>query len=272
MQTGMFRYVDSITYNEYTADETQIFERVSALKAVCAKYGNLGLIQGENGCPSSGEGAGALNTGAFTPQKQAKLILRRQIVDMLCGVEFSSVFTAVDMIEALHGTVGDKSSYLDYGFFGLLAAGFDENGYSVGEYEPKPSYYAFRNLCAVFGKDVVLSEVPVLFFPAMSPLLFAPDEDRKNLISAGFYNRRNGTSAFVYWKPTQLLSTSFEGTVSFQASGFTDAVLTDLLTGSICRIPEEMREDLGNGVTLFKHIPVKDYPLVLSQENFLEKE
>ena len=272
MQTGMFKYVDAITYHEYTVDETQIFERVSALKAVCAKYGNLGLIQGENGCPSSGDGFGALNTGAFTPQKQAKLILRRQIVDMLSGVEFSSVFTTVDMIEALHGTVGDKSSYLDYGFFGLLAAEFDENGRSIGEYKPKPSYYAFQNLCAVFGKDIVLSEVPVFFFPTMSPALFAREEERKNLLTAGFCNRKNGGLAFVYWKPAQLLSTSFEGTISFQASGFTDAVLTDLLTGTIYRIPEEMREDLGCGVTLFKHVPVKDYPLIISSANFMEKE
>ena len=62
----------------------------------------------------------------------------------LCGVRFTSYFTCVDMIEALHGTVGDKSSYLDYGYFGVLGADFDEDGFSTGEYEPKQSYYALH--------------------------------------------------------------------------------------------------------------------------------
>ena len=272
MQTGMYRYVDAVTYHEYTADEMSVFDRVSGLKAICEKYGHLGLIQGENGCPSSDDGCGALCTGAYTPLKQAKWLLRRQIVDLLTEVEFSSVFTTVDMIEALNGTVENKASYLEYGYFGLLAAQFDANGCSVGEYEPKPSFYAFCNLCAVFTENIATENSPVLFAPSMSPTLFVPDEERKNLISAGFYNKKNGAHAFVYWKPAQLLSTSFEGTVSFQATGFENAVLADLLSGKVYEIPEEMQEDLGYGVTFFKHIPVKDYPLVLASQNFMEIE
>ena len=34
----------------------------------------------------------------------------------------------MDMIEALGGKVGDVNSYLDYGYFGVLGAEFDENG------------------------------------------------------------------------------------------------------------------------------------------------
>ena len=46
------------------------------------------------------------------------------------------------MIEALNGTVGNKQSYLDYGYFGVLNADFDENGFATGDYSPKPAYYA----------------------------------------------------------------------------------------------------------------------------------
>lgn len=60
----------------------------------------------------------------------------------------------MDMIEALNGTVGDLVSYLDYGYFGVLGADFDAQGRSVGNYTPKPSYYALQTISAIFSEDV----------------------------------------------------------------------------------------------------------------------
>ena len=57
-------------------------------------------------------------------------------------VKFTSYFSTMDMIEACHGLVDEKKSYLDYGYFGILRTDFDENGISTGNYTPKPSYKA----------------------------------------------------------------------------------------------------------------------------------
>lgn len=85
-----------------------------------------------------------MKVGAWTPRRQAKQLLRHTIADLLTEVKFMSFFSCVDMIEALCGERGVKSSYMDHGYFGVLGADFDEDGFATGEYTPKPSYYALR--------------------------------------------------------------------------------------------------------------------------------
>ncbi len=270
LQTGMYKYIDAITYHEYTIHEEHVFERVASLKALLARYGNIGIVQGESGSPSSSKGFGAMRRGSFTPEKQAKLVLRRQIVDLMTGVEFSSQFTTVDMVEALGGTTGNVASYLDYGYFGLLAALFDENGRSIGEYEPKMSYYAYQNFCGVFGEGAEVCDLPLLYLPKYTERQYAMDLKRVELINSGF-KKSNGSYAYAYWKPSHLLSTSFEGTVSFQVSGLAgDVRLVDLMSGKVYEFPPELMEDIGNGVKWFHHIPVKDYPLMITFGDFFE--
>ena len=72
-----------------------------------------------------------MKTGSWTEEKQAKQLARHTIADLLCNVHFTSYFSCMDMIEALNGTVGDVASYLDYGYFGVLGAEFDQNGKTI---------------------------------------------------------------------------------------------------------------------------------------------
>ncbi len=273
LQTGMGDYIDAITYHEYTIFEQHVFERVDSLRAVLARYGDIKVINGEAGSPSSSRGFGAMRRGCFTPEKQAKLVLRRQIVDLMTDVEFASVFSTVDMVEALGGTTGDVTSYLDYGYFGLLAAQFDENGRSVGTYEPKPSYYALQNLYGVFGEGAKCVELPILHLPKYTLRTYAMDCKRVELINTGF-EKANGAQAYVYWKPTQLLTSEFEGTVSFQVAGVAgkEVHLVDLMTGKVYDFPKELMETVNSGVTWFHNIPVKDYPLMITFGDFCEVE
>ena len=87
--------------------------------------------------------------------------MRHAIADLITEVEFTSYFSCMDMIEALNGKVGDLSSYLDYGYFGILGADFDENGFASGEYTPKPSYYAYQNVCSIFAEDFEVCDLPL---------------------------------------------------------------------------------------------------------------
>ncbi len=271
LQTGMYEYIDAITYHEYTISEEHIFERVSSLRALLKKYGDIKVIQGEAGCPSSSKGYGALRKCALTEKKQAKLLLRRQFVDYMTGVEFSSVFSTVDMIEALQGETDKPSTYLDYGYFGLLGAVFDENGRSVGEYKPKISYYAYQNFLGIMGNDVPAAcDLPLFHLPEYTDRYLQADVRRSELIATGL-EKENGSFAYVYWKPAHLLSTDFNGTVSFQTSGLPDDVkLVDPMTGKVYEFPPELMEDIGCGIKWFHHIPVTDYPLLITFGDFLE--
>ena len=140
LEAGMGQAIDALTFHEYTPDERNVQEKVNWLRALTHHYNpKIEIIQGESGSQSRSDGCGAMHGGAWTPEKQAKQCVRHTVMDLMSGVLFTSFFTTVDMIEALKGRTDDKASYLDYGYFGVLGADFDENGFSTGDYTPKPA-------------------------------------------------------------------------------------------------------------------------------------
>ena len=267
--TGALAHADALTYHEYTEDETKCFERVRVLRAFCRAHNpTMQIIQGESGSQSRSDGAGALRGLAWTPLRQAKQLLRHTLADLLCDVAFLSYFSCMDMIEALNGTVDDKASYLDYGYFGVLGANFDEDGRSTGDYTPKLAYYALQNVASVFREQVEVADLPIIGLPAASPRVHR-DESPRELISGGF-RKPDGSSAFVFWKPAPLLTTAFEGTATWQVAGVQGIPrLVDLLNGAVYDIPAAQARDDGNGCYTLLNLPVLDYPLLLVFGDFI---
>ncbi len=262
-KTGMGEYLDFISFHEYTHDERGVFERVATLRALAKKYNpDIEIIQGESGSQSKSGGHGALNVGAWTEEKQAKQLARHTMADLMTDVHFMSYFSCMDMIEALNGTVGEVSSYLDYGYFGVLGADFDENGNSVGTYYKKQSYHVLQNIASIFAEGFSVCELPVIFLPKDSPRIFGYDLKRTDVVSGGFW--RDDCEMFVYWYPSDIMTSSFEGTVSMEVYSEYDTVsLVDVFDGSIYEIPESIMERDEYGVYKIKNLPVKDTPLML---------
>ena len=269
LATGMADCINAVSFHEYTASEYQVFERVEVLKALCRRYNpKLEIIQGESGSQSRSGGHGALHLHAWTPKKQAKQLARHTMADLMTDVVFTSYFSSVDMIEALNGTVSDKASYLDYGYFGVLAADFDKNGLSTGDYTPKPSYYALQTIAALFSEDCAHTSLPVLFLPEDSPRIGQRDYTHTEVVCGGF-TKPNGAAAFVYWYPSNILTTDSEGTVTLQFAMLPEKLrLVDLITGDIYTIPADMITTDGHSTTTVSHLPCKDYPLALTFGDF----
>ena len=270
LAAGMSECIDALTFHEYTPTEVSLKERVDSLRALCHSYNpNIAIIQGESGSQSSSRGAGAMKGAAWTQRRQAKQLLRHGVADLLCGVQFTSYFSCMDMIEALNGVTGDKSSYLDYGYFGILGADFDENGFSSGEYTPKASYWALTNLCALMAEDPELVNLPVMMKKLPSPRLLGEDYYDLNMFRAGF-RRENGSTALCYWHPADLLTTEFESTVSFQIAGQKgDIRLVDPMDGAVYRLPEGMIERQSDTCLLLSNLPIRDYPLFVTFGDFV---
>lgn len=223
---------------------------------------SIGIIQGESGSPSRSGGAGALWRGFWTPKKQANQLARHTIADLMTEVLFTSYFSCMDMVEALGGTVGDKASHLDYAYFGILEADFDENGNSAGEYKEKLSYYVLQNIASVFAEEYECTKLPVVFFPQVSERIFGTDL-RRTEVTAGGFKRENGT-VFAYWNPTDIMTSSYEGTISFEIhSPYDKVTLIDVMDGNIYEIPDEIMKRDAFGTYTFTNMPVKDTPLLL---------
>jgi len=269
LATGMGEYLDFISFHEYTHDERRVFEKVDTFRTIAKTYNpNIELIQGESGSQSRSNGHGALRTGAWTETIQAKQLARHTIADLMTDVHFTSYFSCMDMIEALRGDVNNKASYLDYGYFGVLGASFDEDGRSSGEYYKKPSYYTLQNICSIFSEEFKLCTIPAIIKSQYSNRKFDYQPEAFELVSGGF-ERENG-KALVYWYPSNIMTTSYESSITIEVfTQYNKMQIIDVIDGTIYDIPQSMIEDLGDGVYRINELPVKDTPLMLTFGDFL---
>ena len=269
LKEGLSECIDFVSFHEYTHDERDIFEKVETYNALVKSYNpKIELIQGESGSQSKGNGHGALWEGDWTEEIQAKQLARHTIADLMTDVHFTSYFSCVDMVEVLNGVEGDVASINDWGYFGILGAEFDEKGQSTGEYYKKPSYFALQNICSVFCEDIKKCSIPKFVFPYYASGRYENQLHSYEMIS-GSFERDNGSQAFVYWNPTNIMTTSFESTITLEI--FTknkDLKLIDIMDGSIYEISPHMLEDYGDGVVRLKDLPIKDTPLVLTIGEF----
>ncbi len=265
LAAGMGNYIDAITFHEYTHDESWVLGKTAAFRGALKSHGcgHIEIIQGESGSQSKSGGSGALKKGAWTQHKQAKQLIRHAIIDFLADVKFSEYFSCMDMIEALKGVVGDAASYgKDFAYFGVLAADFDENGFSTGDYTPKPSYYALQNLASLFACEFVVEEQPVYQYTLESTRMFGFDCDDKSIIHGGF-TMEDGRRIYAYWNSTNLMTTDFESTISWEVANIGMPKLVDPMDGSIYEIPDFMIDKFSDKCFLLKNLPIKDYPLLL---------
>ena len=282
---GVANAADAVSFHRYNADELNALNEIQALRALINQYNpSLQIIQGESGTQSDSRGKGALRGGAWTETKQAKYTLRHRLLDLSSEVTFTSHFSALDMIEALNGRVGDKASYLDYGYFGLLHADFDENGVACGTYSPKMSYRAMQHLTALFPENVKPCDLPITRRQEDSPRVFGKDDASSQIVMLGFDNGK-GAQALAYWKAVDLMRETFDGTVSFLLAGESRRIgLIDLMTGEKYELPESMvcranatidgegSEDRFDAVVKLKNLPLTDSPLLLTFGDFEEGE
>ena len=176
---------------------------------------------------------------------------------------FTSHFSALDMKEALNGTPGDSASWKDYGYFGLLHADFDENGMASGTYSPKLSYRAMQHLTRLFPADTVPRDLPVIRKALDSPRIFGRDDSSPRIVMLGFANGRG--EALAYWKAADLMTETFEGTVSFSLPGEEREIrLIDLLNGGIYALPDSMIDRTEEGAVMLRNLPLTDVPLLLT--------
>ena len=263
-ETGMAKHINAVSFHAYLFDDRRLSGDIKALRAAIDRYDpKIEIIQGESGSQSSPFGHGAMYEGAWSPRKQCKQQLRHLVTDLGMGVRLTSYFSCIDMMEALNGRVGDKASYKDFGYFGVLGAEFDENGIATGAYPEKPSYYTLQNLASLFAGDIRVTDLPITVEVENAPHCGnIPSVSYGEIEDYGF-RLDNGAYLYAYWIPSSLMTAETESAVSFSVGGMGVPHLIDPMDGSIYEIPAPMMEaDAFGGVELHL-LPIRDYPLFL---------
>ena len=265
LSTGLYQYLDLISFHSYTPSELKRRHNAHNLRQLIDSYNPaIGLVQGETGAQSRSDGNGAMKGFAWTPERQTKALLRGLVSDMAEGVEFTSYFSTMDMVEALKGRLADKASYMDFGYFGVIGAEFDENGRASGNYKEKPAYYALQALASLMRGDCKPCALPRHTVALPSKRVNGTDCTDTTLQHEAF-RLHDGKRALLYWNATELLTTSYEGTVSFEVFGVSaDGIrLIDLRNGNVYALPDGMAEDMEKGGVRLKNLPLSDCPLAL---------
>lgn len=265
MSTGLYKYIDHVSFHVYSCRDNDRNYIIKSLANLVKSYDpTITLIQGEGGAQSRSDGSGAMKGYAWSEEKQRKYLLRTLICDLWEGLEFTSYFSTMDMIEALRGRIDDKASYLDYGYFGVIGAKFDENGVATGEYKEKPSYYALAALASLFAGKAEACDM--IFRRNQLPSTRMAGNDCDD-ITLRFYPFKldDGRRVLCYWNGTDMMTTTYEGTVSLDVyNEKTENVrIIDLRDGTLYRLSETMIEKIGVNGIRFKNIPVSDVPMAI---------
>ena len=224
---GIADYVDRISYHPYREIPEKNYEAdVRGVRGLLAQHNasHIKLWQGECGCPSQKGGAGALSKADWNETRQAKWLLRRIVSDLRMEVDLTSYFLIVDLV-GYRGNTNWK---------GLLRG---EN------HTPKPAYFAYQNLCALFDAETRKADLPIRVEGA----------GETTVVTASF--QRRGQPLYLFWTPAGLTKDvppqKVEVTVGDKLRS---PALLDPLTGAISRI------------TSLAALPLADYPLIIADE------
>jgi hypothetical protein len=251
---GLGELVDKVSYHWYRASPEHKYEAaVAGCREVLAQHNlNLPLWQGESGCPSQSAGAGALAKYPWTEALQARWVVRRTLSDLRLRVELSSYFHAVDMLYPNEDGTPDGR---------LNPKGLVRRS----NYTPKPSYFAYQCLCALFDAESQWAERP-FDVSAADGLPLDPSE----LLKVAFVRRDR--PLYVYWLPADLrkeLRLRTADLVIPDAPGavLDTPVLIDPLEAAVHRLPSAQR---SNRRWRIPGVPLSDCPLIVADRSTFE--
>jgi len=229
LEAGLAKHVDKISYHPYRPSPEKGYEdEVKKMRELLKKHGaeHVKLWQGENGCPSQKGSAGALSQQEWNETRQAKWVTRRILSDLRLEVELTSYFLIVDLI-GYRGKVNLK---------GLLRG---------EDYTPKPAYFAYQNLCALFDAETSRHRVSFKLEGA----------GESATLAAGF--KRHGKPLVAYWAVEDLMQDVPAKQVRValgegEKAQMPNPALLDPLTGQIYKVAS------------FDTLPLADYPLIIA--------
>jgi hypothetical protein len=249
---GLGELVDIVSYHWYRPSPEDNYEAsVTACRKVLSEHGlKQPLWQGESGCPSQPGGAGALATIDWNEQRQAHWVARRTLCDLRLRVDMTSYFHAVDMLYPNEDGTPDGR---------LNSKGLVRRS----DYTPKPAYFAYQCLCALFDAETRWAELPLEIAAASGEPLEQPA-----LWRAAFV--RHGRPLYAYWLPAPLTADPppprpVRLTLPPARGATLDRpVLVDPLTAIVYRLPRATRAAAGWQI---EQAPLADYPLIVSEQS-----
>jgi hypothetical protein len=218
---------------------------------------HIPIWQGENGCPSQLDSHEVFHLYNMDEIVHAKWVARRVLIDLKIDFGRSFYFHIADLMDVPYRLSDGKPGKPL--MMGLLRG---------KTYEPKVGFDVFRRICSLFDDHSQRAELFYNFFhvnaekPLNSGLMAAP-------VGATFI--RNQSPMLAYWlsEDPQQRSAAGEIEIAFwwdMNLKLEKPVLLDLMTGQYYDVADLAKPFKGG---LRFHLPLADYPLVLTDKSVL---
>lgn len=277
------RLVDIVSFHNYAnLPEARIYLADETWAALNAHKAGLELWQGECGYGSASSTKDFRGTSPWGEIAQAKWLLRQAFIDTFyMRASLSNYFKLFDGGDRSARQARPELKPVDR-ILGFPAepTGRRVRGVGVNEkcllsnpdLQPKPGYYAYRNLCAVI--DGSYAPIPVAERPTVSVRSegqfrgIAIDDAYPSVPLTAAYRRADGALIVAYWLPWQPQEyTPRPATVDVTVRGrhFAEPVLINLLDGSVHAVSSRR----SGADTVLTGVPLLDFPLVIAERSGL---
>ncbi len=241
LDAGIAQHVDVISHHPYSDNPEAGEEFVAGVrKMLDQRHAQIRLWQGE-----CGRWAGVDPRRPKLPwneARQARWVLRRALNDLWQGMELTSYFHAVDLLNYSHGGPVLNAR------IGLLRG---------EDCSPRPSYLGYQTLCTLLDGQTRRDTDLTVASEGPADMAFK---------SAGF--ARNGRALYAWWPAVDLFKDFAPGKIALRLTTpakatVDDPVLVDPLSQRVYKLPGKP----AGGVLSLAEVPLLDYPLLITDRS-----
>ena len=279
---GTADMIDIVSFHNYAATpEERIYKAAEVWTVIRKHRPEIQLWQGECGYPSHSSTRDYRGTSPWGIVIQAKWLLRQAFTDVFfCRTTLSNYFKLAHEggrnQKPRRSTLAPLDSVLGFperGGSRVKSVGVNEKCILENPgLEPKPAYFAYQNLCAVYDSRYSPRAIPTTV-TIRDPGIFygiGPEDDAfpsQPLVAT--FATESGAGLVAYWLPWHPQEIIREGSVMLALKGlsFKDPILIDLLSGEVYPLEQVPGPD---GSATFDNIPLADFPFVIAEKSEIE--
>ncbi|WP_321373290.1 hypothetical protein [uncultured Draconibacterium sp.] len=281
LSVGADKIIDIISYHNYGAVPEERVYKAIELWDVINKYNpEIELWQGECGYPSHSSTRDFRGRAPWGLNIQAKWLLRQSFVDTyFCKATLSNYFKLVHTSgkgEKQQRTnlrpIDKLFGYPERGGSRVRTKGVNEKCLlSNPDFEKKPAFYAYQNLCAVWKPDYKPNTINYTIDVVDEGVFYGISEDDAfpsvPLVAAFTDNEGNNLVAWwLPWNAQEYLPQLAKINVEIEGVNFTDPVLLDPLTGEVY----EMNVVNEERACFFEDAVLADYPMIVVERKTIK--
>ncbi len=274
--------LDVISFHQYDAlPENRAFEIEAFLEVLDKHNPDFEIWQGECGFPSSSRTTGYRARAPWGLNIQAKWLLRQSIVDTYyCRATLSNYF-----LLAHYGSMTPDLNRSEMTGMESIFGFSERNGSRVhyegvnekcilfrNDYKPKPAFYAYQNLCAVWAQEYRAHPVKYNVKVIDQGVFYGIGEYEDVFPSVPLvatYSTENGNDLLAWWLPWNMqenLAELAKVTIRLEGINFTDPVMLDPLTGEVYEVNVKNNEQ----GCVFDEMVIADYPMIVVERETIE--